>query len=145
MVPVIPEMISSGSAYYPGRIIEVTDISAGMFNCGLGVGQVLGPIFGSYITRATDFRTCSDLVGLILLVYSLLYFLVGDGIPLLSTSCKDPIKKELDVFRLSPSRNVGMRGRLLSNLSHDDSHDLDTMKLIYNTPLMNKQNRNNLE
>jgi len=57
MVPVIPEMITAASGYYPGRIIEVTDISAGVFNSGLGIGQVLGPIFGSYITKATNFRT----------------------------------------------------------------------------------------
>lgn len=56
MVPVIPEMIVSASSYYPGRIIEVTDVSAGVFNSGLGIGQVLGPIFGSYMTKAYDFQ-----------------------------------------------------------------------------------------
>lgn len=57
MVPVIPEMINAGTKYYPGRIIELTDISAGVFNSGLGMGQVIGPIFGSYVTQFTDFRT----------------------------------------------------------------------------------------
>mmetsp|Transcript_18746 Transcript_18746/g.16596 ORF Transcript_18746/g.16596 Transcript_18746/m.16596 type:complete len:350 (+) Transcript_18746:167-1216(+) len=57
MVPVIPEMINSGTKYYPGKIIELTDISAGVFNSGLGIGQVIGPIFGSYVTQYTDFRT----------------------------------------------------------------------------------------
>lgn len=65
MVPVIPEMINAGSKHYPGRIIELTDISAGVFNSGLGLGQVIGPILGSYLTKATDFRFCADVVGYI--------------------------------------------------------------------------------
>jgi MFS family permease len=69
MVPVIPEMINAGTKYYPTKIIELTDISAGVFNSFLGVGQVVGPIFGSYVTEATDFRTCSEIVGVILFAY----------------------------------------------------------------------------
>lgn len=56
MVPVIPEMINSASTFYPDQIIEITDISAGVFNSGLGIGQVIGPIFGSYMTKMFDFR-----------------------------------------------------------------------------------------
>jgi MFS family permease len=85
MVPVIPEMISAGNKLYPGKLIEVTDVSAGVFNSGLGVGQVIGPIFGSYVTQATDFRTCSDMIGIILFVYTIVYFLLGDGFVLLKT------------------------------------------------------------
>lgn len=141
MVPVIPEMISAGSRYYPNRLVEITDISAGVFNCGLGIGQVIGPIFGSYATKATDFRTCSDMVGWILFIYALIYFILGDGIPLLKSGCKEPPVKELDVIRLSPARNVHMRNRLLSTASHDENYDLDSMKLVHNTPLMEKANR----
>eukprot|EP00344_Euplotes_crassus_P004222 CAMPEP_0196996980 /NCGR_PEP_ID=MMETSP1380-20130617/2738_1 /TAXON_ID=5936 /ORGANISM="Euplotes crassus, Strain CT5" /LENGTH=358 /DNA_ID=CAMNT_0042413105 /DNA_START=379 /DNA_END=1455 /DNA_ORIENTATION=+ len=142
MVPVIPEMINSGSKYYPGKIIEVTDISAGVFNSGLGIGQVVGPIFGSYVTQATDFRTCSDIVGYILFTYSILYFLLGDGLVLLKTACKEVKKKEvIDVVRSSPARNVQMRNRILSNASHDENFDLNYEKLSQRTPLLNKQQR----
>lgn len=85
MVPVIPEMISAGTKYYPNKIIELTDISAGVFNSFLGVGQVIGPIFGSYVTQATDFRTCSDIVGYILFVYAVVYFVLGNGFVLIKT------------------------------------------------------------
>lgn len=115
MVPVIPEMINSGAKYYPTKIIELTDISAGVFNSGLGIGQVIGPIFGSYVTEATDFRSCSDIVGYILFAYAILYFLLGDGIVLLRTVCKEQKRKEVvDVVRDSPYRNVNMRNRILS-------------------------------
>jgi MFS family permease len=85
MVPVIPEMISAGTEYYPNKIIELTDISAGVFNSCLGIGQVIGPIFGSYVTQATNFRTCSDIVGYILFTYSVVYFLLCNGLALLKT------------------------------------------------------------
>jgi predicted MFS family arabinose efflux permease len=32
MVPAIPEMINAASKIYPKRIIEITDVSAGVFN-----------------------------------------------------------------------------------------------------------------
>ena len=144
MVPVIPEMIQSGSKLYPGRIVELTDISAGVFNSGLGLGQVIGPVFGSYVTKHTDFRTCSDMVGIILFTYAVAYFLLGDGVVLISTFWKEKVNKQFDVIRSSPARNVTMRNRLLSNASHDDNFDLDTVKLIFNTPLMDKANRNKL-
>ena len=138
MVPVIPEMITAASVHYPGRIIEVTDVSAGVFNSGLGLGQVLGPIFGSYVTQAIDFRNCSDLVGLLLIGYVVIYFLLGDGIPLISSFCKEKISKEVDVVRNSPARNVHMRNRVLSTASKDENFDLDTVKLLHSTPLLER-------
>ncbi len=115
MVPVIPEMINAGSKYYPSKIIELTDISAGVFNSGLGIGQVVGPIFGSYVTQATDFRTCTDIVGFILFTYAIVYFLFGEGFVLIRTFCKEAKRKEIiDIVRSSPARNVHMRNRILS-------------------------------
>lgn len=144
MVPVIPEMISAASPLYPNRIIEITDVSAGVFNSGLGLGQVLGPIFGSYVTKATDFQTWADMVGLLLFAYAIIYFLFGNGIPLLRTLWKENKRKELDVVRNSPARIVNMRNRLFSNHSNDENHDLDTLKLLHNTPLMSQQKKESI-
>ena len=80
MVPAIPEMINSASVIYPSKIIEITDISSGIFSCFLGIGTIIAPVFGSYITKITSFRFCSDIVGLILLTYCTMYFIFGEGI-----------------------------------------------------------------
>jgi len=83
MVPAIPEMINAASEKYPKRIIEITDMSAGVFNCLLGTGQVIGPIFGSTITRLYGFRTCADTLAIVSLAYSVIYFIFGGGFTLL--------------------------------------------------------------
>ena len=142
MVPVIPEMINSASAYYPNKIIEITDVSAGVFNSGLGIGQVLGPIFGSYVTKMSDFRICSDMVGLFIITYATIYFTFGGGIYLIRSMCKDKIEKQYDVIRDSPARSIKMRNRVYSKASSDDNYDIDPMKLKYNTPLIPKKRFN---
>jgi len=85
MVPAIPEMITAASEKYPKRIIEITDMSAGVFNCLLGTGQVIGPVFGSTMTRYYGFRTCADTVAIISIVYFTIYFIFGGGLALLKT------------------------------------------------------------
>jgi len=55
--------------------------------------------------------------------------------------CKEKKKREFDVIRSSPARNVHMRNRVTSTKSHDENFDLDTLKLVYNTPLIDKPER----
>jgi MFS family permease len=136
MVPSIPEMIRAASLNYPKRIIELTDMSAGVFNCCLGIGMVVAPIFGSIMTKEYDFRNCSDMVAYSLLVYFLVYFLLADGLKLLRSGCKEKSKKEVDVIREDFGRNMSIRNRVFSGQSHDDNFDLDTMKLLLNEPLV---------
>lgn len=107
----------------------------------LGVGQVIGPIFGSNLTKMTDFRRCSEILGLLLFGYSVVYFAFGEGFQLLRSGCKEKLKKEVDVIRDSPSRNLQMRSRLLSAQSHDENFDLDTLKLLRSEPLLKEENQ----
>lgn len=136
MVPAIPEMISVASKLYPKRIIEITDISAGVFNCCLGVGMVVAPIFGSNMTKLYDFRNTSDIVGIVLVTYAVIYFILGGGLSLLKAGCKEKMPAEADIVRDSPSRNLHMRNRLFSNMSHDENYDLDTYKLVHSEALL---------
>ena len=135
MVPVIPEMINSASTYYPDQIIEITDISAGVFNSGLGLGQVLGPIFGSYMTKSFGFRNWWDMIGIVLLAYTVIYFIFGDGFSLLRSMWKEQISKRLDFIRSSPARSLHSRNRVFSDtlyvenstiIQHDTSHEHDS-------------------
>jgi MFS family permease len=57
----------------------VNDISSGIFNMFLGIGQVSGPVFGSIITDMYGFRICCDLVAIISLLYALIYFVMAEG------------------------------------------------------------------
>ncbi|CDW78829.1 major facilitator superfamily [Stylonychia lemnae] len=52
----------------------VQDIVSGVFNTAYAMGGIVGPLFGYYTTYFTNFRTTSDIQGLILLASSLIQF-----------------------------------------------------------------------
>ena len=79
LVPSLPEMIESVLDYYPGEETEVNDISSGVFNMFLGIGQVSGPIFGSLIANRFGFRVCCDYVAIVSLLFGILYFIFTNG------------------------------------------------------------------
>ena len=79
MVPTLPEMIDSVMHKFPDQDSQVTYISSGVFNSFLGFGQVIGPIYGSYVTANFDFRISCDMVAMFCLCYSFIYFMFGNG------------------------------------------------------------------
>ena len=80
LVPSLPEMIESVLPHYPKSAeMEINNVSSGIFNMFLGLGQIFGPLYGSIVTEAYDFRTCCDSVSIICLVFSIIYYFVADG------------------------------------------------------------------
>jgi len=79
IVPTLPEMIDVALVKYPDDEIAVNDLSSGVFNSFLGIGQVAGPLFGALMTEAYGFRVTTDVMGIITLIYALVYFVVGEG------------------------------------------------------------------
>ena len=45
----------------------------------LGLGQCLGPLYGATVYAMTNFRTTEDIMAIIAIVFSIIYFLVADG------------------------------------------------------------------
>ena len=80
LVPALPEMIESVLPEYPMEAeTQINDISSGIFNMFLGLGQIIGPMFGATVTQLIGFETCCDIVAMICLLYSILYYLFADG------------------------------------------------------------------
>lgn len=46
----------------------------------LGIGQVLGPLYGSYVTDKLKYEGCCDTIALQSLIFGVLYFILADGI-----------------------------------------------------------------
>ena len=80
-------MIESVLPHYPEELgPEINDLASGMFNMFLGLGQVMGPIVGTFLTHKFGFRMCCDLVAITCLSFSLLYYVICDGTEALTSS-----------------------------------------------------------
>jgi hypothetical protein len=69
VLPLYPESCES----------QINDISSGLFNMFLGLGQIIGPLFGAQVTEVYGFKTCCDLVAIICLSFSMIYYVFGGG------------------------------------------------------------------
>ena len=72
VITCLPAMINNATECYPNQKNEVTDISSGIFSWMLGFGQMVGPIYGSYLTDSFGFRSWADSVGVIMIAYALI-------------------------------------------------------------------------
>ena len=72
-------MIRQGRKLYPGQIEKISDLCAGIFNSTLGIGQILGPLYGSNVKEFLGFRTTCDIFALIAIAYAFLYLVLGTG------------------------------------------------------------------
>ena len=88
LITCLPEMIKDASKLYPDQIMEVTDISSAVFNFMLGFGQMLGPLYGSFVTGYFGFRAWADSVAWILICFSLAYFTLWNGIDAFKNTLK---------------------------------------------------------
>ena len=80
LIPSLPEMIESVLPLYPESAeTQINDISSGIFNMFLGIGQIIGPLYGSIVTAEYGFRYCCDLVSIICLVFAISYYVLADG------------------------------------------------------------------
>ena len=80
MIPGLPEMVESTLPLYPGRERQINDLSAGIYNAFLGLGQVIAPLVGAGITQAYGFQVTTDVIALICLVFGVIYFALGNGV-----------------------------------------------------------------
>ena len=76
LITCLPAMINDAVEGYPKQKNEVTDMSSGIFNSMLGIGQMLGPIYGSNITNVFNFRIWADSVGVVNVIYGIVFLIV---------------------------------------------------------------------
>jgi len=118
---------------YPMQEQEINDLSSAVFNTFLGIGQISGPLFGSYMTVEHGFRLTSDYVALICIAFACVYFFCGSGASgfAMSRCRRDPIRHVFEgelVIPLNRSRSIArsnesvIRSRLHSHASMDLAH-----------------------
>ena len=117
LVPLLPEMIEAASRQHPMHRILCSDLGSSTFSMGLACGQVVGPIFGSYLAKAFSFGIMSDVFGFMILIYFAAYFFMCDGLHEFKTIFKQIRKKpqdDLGFLLQSPTFNISVRTRVPS-------------------------------
>ncbi|CAI2370229.1 unnamed protein product [Moneuplotes crassus] len=71
----LPVMIHDAEERYPEQKIYAADLSSGVFNFALALGQTVSPIYGSYMTEIIGFRNVATSIGIFFIAYSLIYYL----------------------------------------------------------------------
>ena len=80
VIPNMSEMMLSTHLKYPEADLEhANNLLSGLLNCCFGIGQALGPLFGSAIYQTMGFRALCDITAGISIVFSILYFIFGQG------------------------------------------------------------------
>ena len=112
----LPVMINVSVNMYPKQKMEVTDTSSGVFTFMLGLGQTIGPIYGSNVTGAIGFRWCADTIAYILLFYSIVYLISYKFIDLIYSKIsmnfnskggsKTSSTKQLQTYKISNLENT---------------------------------------
>ncbi|CAI2369276.1 unnamed protein product [Moneuplotes crassus] len=75
MLPILPVLIEAGVAKYPNHKYLISDISSGVLNFYLTLGQGSAPIYGSYVTEYFGYRKCATSIGILMIGYSLSYYI----------------------------------------------------------------------
>lgn len=68
----LTELTANAKLQFPGHDDTISDYCAGIYNCFLGIGQTLGPIFGSYSDKLIGFRLTQTVVSLISFAFILI-------------------------------------------------------------------------
>ena len=79
-IPALPEMLEATEGkFHANESEKAGNYTAGIFNMGLGMGQVVGPLFGASMYDAIGFRNTQDLTCLLCITFASLYFVFADG------------------------------------------------------------------
>lgn len=75
----VPEAIRLTNLYFPYDQEYNVNFCSGWFTSFMGMGQVAGPLFGSYLTSKLGFRHENDIIALIFAFFVAVYMTWGCG------------------------------------------------------------------
>jgi len=76
----LPELINYATKFYgKSEHARVKFYSSGLFTAFLGIGQILGPMYGTIVTQLLNFRSAQDIFAIAAAIYVIVYYFVADG------------------------------------------------------------------
>ena len=84
-------MVESVINVYPTQTSRINNLSSGVFNTSMGLGEVIGPLFGAAMYEKSGFRTTSDMTAVVTICYVFIFICVlNNGV---ASSIKDTLRK----------------------------------------------------
>ena len=77
LVPALGEMISAIEQKFSHSSNHMNNQASGVYNCVLAIGQVLAPPYATYSTDKVGFRLAIDYQAILILAFSVFYFVVA--------------------------------------------------------------------
>ena len=82
------------------------NLNSGIFNACLGIGQILGPLFGATVYARLNFRLTQDIMALICITFSILYFIFAEGRSGFRNTFKGRDDSEIQIKSKLPTKNI---------------------------------------
>jgi MFS family permease len=83
LIPSLPEILVETELCLPGEMTDhwrdrMNDLASGMFNTFFALGNIFGPLLGNYSYVTIGFELTCEIIGLCLLIFAGIYFVVCD-------------------------------------------------------------------
>ena len=76
-VPQLPIMLKCLESKYPTQAHIASDYCSSIYNAVFSLGMFLGPVYGGHVTELVGFRTWWDVMAVILIIYSIIFYLLN--------------------------------------------------------------------
>ena len=115
LLPIIPELIAIGETFQsnsPDKEDIINDLSSALFNAAFGFTEFAGPLLGGFMDVNFGFTAGLYIYFVIMLVFWVVYLILGGGLKAAKTPCVKLNEKEIEdhknsgllvVFRSTPS------------------------------------------
>ena len=98
-IPLLPEVLNSLELEYPNLAgEELNNVVAGYFNSCIGIGEALGPISAGWLVSSGGFRGSCDIIGTVMLSFTILFFICNGHFYLLMPTNISSIEDEDDNY-----------------------------------------------
>ena len=142
-IPLIPEVISSVEIQFPDLVGEdLNNFISGCFNSGMGVGEALGPIASGILVESYGFRMSTDLVGIAIALFTILFFFFNGNISLClpltvedEADCDDNFTKYKDFDSAGPRTSFTLETDIGTTLHSEPAEQIRHIHQIPKLPL----------
>lgn len=73
----LPEIIARLTVKFPKQTNRVTDIATSFWVFSFALGQLIGPLLGSFLVNMFDFRICCDIIGVFWLLLGAVFLIIN--------------------------------------------------------------------